>query len=208
MTAQDAYLTFPNFQLYAFKNFKVNLKSLRAALARDPNAGAPPKWQDSEAKEVLRDDIINDVVTADMDARQVYNMRQELYHPYNFGNFALNLKNLTEAILASDHERMVEDAACYGHDIQIVQSLLLPGYLHWHRSPAATLLAQDVADGMRHIYTPIQLYAMREEYQMFPLDWFRKFIHQEEDKATKKEARFLKKQKKEAKKQQKRQGHP
>jgi hypothetical protein len=91
-----------------------------------------------------------------------------------------------------------------------------PGYLRcnsgfnnlpWHRSPAATLLAQDVADGMRHIYTPIQLYAMREEYQMFPLDWFCKFIHQEGDKATKKEARFLKKQKKEAKKQQKRRGH-
>jgi hypothetical protein len=42
---------------------------------------------------------------------------------------------------------------------------------------------------------------------LFPLDRCRKFIHQEEDKATKKEARFLKKQKKEAKKQQKRRGH-
>jgi hypothetical protein len=48
--------------------------------------------------------------------------------------------------LTSHHARMVDDAACYCHDVQIIQSHWgLQGYLPWHRSPAATLLAQDGA---------------------------------------------------------------
>lgn len=203
MAPNDVYLTHPDFQLYSLKNFKVNLKSLRVALARDPTAGAPPKWKDGEAKELLKTEIISGVVPANMDAREVYDMHKELYHRYKFANFATNLKNLREAI-ASDHARMIEDAACYGHDVHIISSLSLPDYLPWHKSPAASLLAQDVADGMNQSYTPIQLYAMRPEYQVFQFLQFRKFIYQEVAKADKKEARFLRKQKQEAKKQRQR----
>jgi hypothetical protein len=52
----------------------------------------------------------------------------------------------------------------------------------------------------------MQMHAMRQEYQVFTLYQFRKFVNQEVDKEGKKEARFLKKQKKEAKKLKRRTG--
>jgi hypothetical protein len=205
MAPEHVYLMRPEFQSYLWKNFKVNLKSLCATVASDPSAGAPPKWKDSEGKEQLKKDIVLGLVPATMEVREVYNMHHQLYQAYKFWNFTTSLKNLREAI-ALDHARMVEDAGWYGYDVSIIRSLAEPDYLPWHKSPTATLLAQDVANGMQRLYTPMQMHAMRQEYQVFTLYQFRKFVNQEVDKEGKKEARFLKKQKKEAKKLKRRTG--
>ena len=91
-----------------------------------------------------------------MEAREVYDTHPEIYHPYPFSNFSNNLANLRDAIEV-DRARMEEDAACYGHDVAIVHSQGIraePGYLPWHRSPAAALLAQDVAAGKNKTMPP------------------------------------------------------
>jgi hypothetical protein len=178
MAPEHVYLMHPDFQSYLCKNFEVNLKSLCATLASDPSAGALPKWKDSEGREQLTKDIVLGLVPATMEAREVYNIHDQLYHPYKFSNLTTNLKNLREAI-ALDHAGMVEDAGWYGHDMSsILRSLAKPDYLPWHKSPAATLLAQDVANGMRHLYTPMQMHAMQQEYQVFTLYQFCKFVNQ------------------------------
>ena len=48
----------PEFQLYLLKNFKTNLKNLRESIAKGPKQPKPPGWRKSEAKELLREDII------------------------------------------------------------------------------------------------------------------------------------------------------
>jgi len=45
---------------------------------------------------VLRDDILAKLVTEDMEAQSVFDMRPE-YKLYKFNNFKTNLKNLLEA---------------------------------------------------------------------------------------------------------------
>lgn len=160
----------------------------------------PPPWKASQAKSLLRGDILSGVVLSDMAAKDVFNSRPE-YQAYAYRNFATNLKNLRGAI-ASDHARMVEDAACYEHDLAIVHNQGFrsePDYLPWHRSPAATLLAHDVAEGKNKTMPPRDLRATRPEYEPFPLKQFRQFVQQEVGKAAKKEARFLKKQQKQQK---------
>jgi hypothetical protein len=176
MSHKDVYNSRPCYQCYPFKNFVTNLKNLRKLLAQGQTAGAPPQWKTSQAKEQLQSDILSGTVRPDMQPKHVYNMHAELYHVYEFRNFSTNLKNLREAI-ANDQARMIEDAGYYGHDVAIVHGSGFrsePGYLPWHGSPAATLLAQDVADGKHNILEPMELYASRPEYQIFPIVVFRK----------------------------------
>jgi hypothetical protein len=102
-------------------------------------------------------------------------MHPEFYHHYPWPNFATNLKNLREAI-AWDHD-------CKDLHIFLTLGLrALPGYLPWHKSPAAFLLAQDMADGMTNIYLPNQLRATRPKNQEYSLDWFRIHYYQAVDK--------------------------
>jgi hypothetical protein len=187
----------PEFQVYPYSNFANNLKRLRESLARNATTPAgPTKWKNSNAKAVLRAEIISGLVGPGMQAREVYNMHPDLYHPYLFRNFAPNLTKLRVAI-AADHERMITDSEC--HDVAIVQGVGFrsePGYLPWHRSTAATLLAQDVADGLNNTMRPHELYLSRPEYQAFSMKKFRQFIYQAVVKASKKEACFLRKQQK------------
>jgi hypothetical protein len=196
MAPHDIYLSRPEYQLYMYRNFTTNLKNLRDAMAREP-VGAPMKWKESNAKEVLRAEIISGLVTADMDAGQVYNMHPELYHAYPFSKFTTNLRNLRDAI-DTEYERAAEDAACYGHDLAIVHGQGFrsePNYMPWHRSPAAALLAQDVAEGRNLTMPPRDLQATRPEYQAVTSKQFSQFVRHEVGKAAKKkEARFLKKQ--------------
>ena len=50
-------------------------------------------WRQSEAKKLLQEDIKNRVVTDEMNALDVYNMRVE-YQEYRYDNFQTNLRSL------------------------------------------------------------------------------------------------------------------
>jgi hypothetical protein len=82
MPAMVVYNSRPEFQVYPYSRFVPNLKRLR-----ESRAPTPKLWKKSKAKEVLRNEIVSGLVGPGMDARQVYDMHSDLYHPYQFANF-------------------------------------------------------------------------------------------------------------------------
>ena len=56
----------------------------------------PEKWRTSEAKKLLKADILAGKVSEESDPEAVFNSRPE-YKPYPKTNFKTNLKNLIEA---------------------------------------------------------------------------------------------------------------
>lgn len=70
-------------------------------------------WMNSEAKEILRKDILEGKIDG-MTAKAVYVMHEE-YKDYNVTNFTQNLGNLCQAI-RKDQGRAVADAAAFAHD--------------------------------------------------------------------------------------------
>jgi hypothetical protein len=155
------------------------------------------KWKDSEAKQLLREDIISGVVPASMAAKDVYDMRPE-YKKWSYQNFPTNLRHLRKAI-GDSYERMLADCEAYGHDRALLVKLRAGknprGDIPWHKSEAKKLLKQDIDDGKHRQMKPESLHGTREEYQAFPLTTFRNHIYQEIDSRAKRAHRFAKKKK-------------
>jgi hypothetical protein len=154
------------------------------------------KWLNSDAKFLLREDIIAGDVPEWMESKAVYAMRPE-YAEFKYENFRTNLIHLRENVVAS-RARMQADCEAYGHDrgvLSVLRDLEPVGQrrLEWVESEAKPLLKRDIDEGKHHLLTPMQLYATREEYQAFPLKVFRKHIYQEIDTRSKRAARFAKK---------------
>jgi hypothetical protein len=151
------------------------------------------KWINSEAKRLLREDIIAGDVQDRMAPMDVYHMRPE-YGAYKFENFRTNLGNLRAAVAAS-WERMQADAVAYGHDKAVWNSLqhANPRRLQWAESEAKMFLKQDIDEGKHLHLSPSELYATRAEYQEFPLQKFRNHIYQEVDIRAKRAHRYAKK---------------
>ena len=169
------------YQLYKLANFKTNLRNLRAAIASGKGAPKPTPWGKSEAKQLLRDDIIRGIVKLEMDGDAVFQMRPE-YQLYKLVNFKTNLKNLREAI-DKDYKRMQKDYEWYKHDRVLLKELRKndPPQVHWRQSEARKLLKQDIDDGLHKMMKPSKLWESRQEYLAFAPDVFRKHIHQEVD---------------------------
>ena len=53
------------------------------------------------------------------------------------------------------------------------------GEPQWHGSNAERLLKADIAAKVNEAMTPKQMHCSREEYKIYPLEVFRKHIHQE-----------------------------
>jgi hypothetical protein len=131
-------------------------------------------WKDSEAKRLLREDIISGVVQASMAAKDVYDMWPE-YKKWAFKNFQTNLKNLCKAI-ANSYTPMLADCKAYGHDQTLLMTLRADENtqdIPWHKkSEAKKLLKQDIDDGKHKQMKPEVLHGTRDEYQAFPLKTF------------------------------------
>ena len=198
MDAAFVFTMRPEYQdYYLFRNFKTNLKNLRDAIA-EGRGPKPPSWGPSQAKKLLREDIINEVVTSEMDPAFVFAMRPE-YQDYKFANFTTNLKNLTE-VIAKHHQRMKDDCKYYIEDRKLLKQFRMMNprvqkYPNWHQSEAQRLLKVDVDHGRHTIYKPSELYLApnRAAYRDFPPDVFRKHLHQEVDERASKAFRFEKK---------------
>lgn len=143
------------------------------------------KWKDSEAKHLLREDIISGVVSGSMAAKDVYDMRPE-YKKWAFKNFQTNLRNLRKNI-SNNYARMLADREAYEHDRALLRVLRAsnPPDVPWHKSEAKKILKQDIDDGKHKQMKPEELHGMREEYQAFPLKKFRNHIYQEIDSRAK-----------------------
>ena len=153
-------------------------------------------WINSEAKQLLRSDIITGRVIGTMPPDEVYAMREE-YKDYPFDRFKNNLKRLREAI-QKGYKRVQDDCIAYSHDMTILQQrrMQVEPRLTWHRSEARKLLEEDINDGLHLTMKPRELYMNREEYQEFELKVFCNHIYQEIDSRAKKKIRFERKQKK------------
>ena len=174
--------------------FKRNLKALIKAVL-NPNKKNKVKWYKSEAKKLLREDIIANKVSVMTDPKVVYEMRPE-YKDFDFEKFKTNLANLIEAVFR-DYERMMTDCDAYGHDLCRLADLREGKVIKipWHKSEAKPLLEKDMDVGKHLDMKPKDLYRSRLQYRAFSLEEFRKRIHQEKDKRAKEEHRINKKQK-------------
>lgn len=174
--------------------FKRNLTTLLNAF-NDPNRQPNIKWGKSEAKQMLKEDIIMGFVRESSDPEEVYKMH-EAYKQHKYKNFKTNLKNLLTNT-RENYERMADDCDCYGHDIALLAQLRAnepPRPVPWHLSAAKNLLCADIGIGKHLTMKPKELYQDRPEYREFSLKVFRKHIYQELDKLAKKDFRWEKKQ--------------
>lgn len=153
------------------------------------------KWIHSQAKTLLRDDIIHGVVGAQMAPVDVYRMREE-YAAFKYENFRNNLKSLRNAVAANINQ-MEMDSLFFGHDKSIMMNEMKnkPRMSPiWIETLAPIFLKRDTDEGRLHNHLPpAELYASREEYQVFPLQVFRNHIYQEVDTRSKRAHRYAKK---------------
>ena len=159
----------------------------------------PSPWRNSNAKKLLKDDIANGHVSSSMPAKDVYQMRSNVYKRYKFNNFKANLESLRKQV-TRDKNRADEDLTAFLHDMEIRPATVEAGYPRWQDSEADQLLKTDIEAGIGTSLKPEQLWKSRTEYQSFPLHVFRKHIYQEIRAETEKSYWLHKKMEKEEKK--------
>ena len=105
------------------------------------------KWRNSLAKKLLRQDILDGIVSPTMAPDIVFDMRKE-YNDYNFHNFKTNLKNLFGSI-----ER---------------EAAKKPKDPKWRKSKAKEMLYQDICDGtVTDDMDGATVFMMRPEFQLY-----------------------------------------
>jgi hypothetical protein len=136
-------------------------------------------WKDSEAKKVLKKDIIDGVVKSTDRPIDVWNSR-DIYKAYPKSNFATNLRNLRKAI-AKSQSRAEEDAAAVANDLRIHPVALETrrGYPRWNGSSAERLLKLDMDEGKHQQMTTAELRATRPAFLLFPAKVFSDHVQQE-----------------------------
>jgi hypothetical protein len=141
----------------------------------------PPAWGTSHAKELLLDDIRAGIWKRGDPPAAVRLSRPE-FEAYKLKKFGPNFRAACDQ-LSEAQARAKADAAAIANDRQIHprSALTVHGYPQWDGSTASLLLIQDLKDieeGRLAIMKPKALRELRDEYLAFPLDVFRKHIHQ------------------------------
>jgi hypothetical protein len=139
----------------------------------------PAPWQNSQAKMILRQVILDGEVVDSMKPKKVFEMRPE-YTAYKLANFRSNLKTLRDSIKV-EHAKADYDSAALAHDLRIrpLPAQTSWGYPRWDGSDAEQFLKEDIDEGLTDSHKPSELHKTRPEYQDFPLTIFRKHINQE-----------------------------
>jgi hypothetical protein len=162
------------------------------------------KWKTSEAKKYLEALILDGSVTAESDPNEVYNSLEE-FQMYNIRNFKSNLRNLIASInLKEELARFDIEAVEHHMGLHPRPQLTQQNYPFWDTSSAKTLLVNDMNNGLELIMAPKDLRNTRPEYQAFPLDVFRRHIHQEKRRLLQSSYRLFQKDQKAKRKQKKR----
>jgi hypothetical protein len=163
-----------------------------------------PKWGNSEAKEILQQDLLSGRIPFDgkeWTPQVVYDLPDRpQFRLYPYKNFVTNLRNL-RILIKGQTEYAASDVLALAHDRRIypVASVDQQGAPRWEGSSAQTWLSTDIDDGKHLAMKPQMLHCTREEYKAFKLTTFRKHILQEvttrkfliymKEKAQKKEER-------------------
>lgn len=138
-------------------------------------------WKNSKAKMLLKEDILNKIVTDAMKAKDIYTMREE-YKAFPYKNFWINLGNLQKLIKTKQSHAYL-DIAAFVNDCCVWQSATgspqMSVYPQWDGSEAGWLLKLHIKNGKRMLMKPKDLQKMQDAYKLFPLEVFCKHIHQE-----------------------------
>jgi hypothetical protein len=136
-------------------------------------------WGKSDAKQFLRNTIIQGLVTKSTPLEEVLRLNSE-FSNYPKANFKRNLKALLESI-DKDQQRANSDAAAVEHDLALHPraELTTRNLPFWDGSRAQELLKIDIANGLHLRMTPKEFWRSNEEYKIFPLQNFRNAIYQE-----------------------------
>ena len=142
----------------------------------------PIPWAKSDAKFYLREDVISGIISKNMKAKDVYNMRPE-YKEYKYENFRNNLLSLRK-VVKRDLGRAELDKEYYQHDKHLFRGDA--NCEEWHTSEAYKVLKEDMKDGKVDGRKPKDIYNSRREYQAFSLKKVRNQIYVEQERLRKK----------------------
>ena len=140
-------------------------------------------WAESKARELLRQDIIDEVVPrepcASMPSNVIFTSRPE-YAEYGYADFCNRLSRL-RAQVKRDIKRTDEDLAAFLNfkANNPIHKITAHGYPEWDGSYAQKCLKKDIGDGLHEMLEPQELWLYREEYDDFPLKVFKDHIYQE-----------------------------
>lgn len=139
-------------------------------------APVPVPWKFSQAKEIIKDEILVGNVTLETGWLAVYN-RNPLYQQYETKNFRVNLKNLIISLTKKEENAVWEtNAVLHDRSLHPRPQLTNRGYPFWDTSAAAIFLRDDVKDGLHNTMSVDQFWRSRAAYQQFPRNVFGKHI--------------------------------
>lgn len=141
-------------------------------------------WMKSDEKEQLRNDIINGVVTDNMQAALVYQMHHGAYHKFKFERFKVNLRNLRLAITKSEDAAKEDQFALANYLEQLPAQVDLPPYPPWYGSVNRACLLADIEASTIEGVKSENVWQMRPEYSIYPLDVFRDHLNKEKKNPT------------------------
>lgn len=143
---------------------------------KEPSADKPEgeKWEDSEAKRILYEALLEGLISDDLFPRQVHQMNAEFLR-WPKTSFASNLRNLRAAV-KRDQGRADMAKEAFEHDRRVMIPPATRKYPKWGGSEAEALLKSDIANKVIDGMKPKDIHEMRQEYQEWPLNVFRDFL--------------------------------
>jgi len=148
------------------------------------------KWKKSEAKRLLRNDILEGRVplyAIDEDGKRTTDLKA-LYHTrvefteYHYSKFSSRVGSL-RTTLQNDTDRSILDQEAFDNYKKNHPTLIQfshKGYIQWQGSESQRLCLKDIEDGVHERKSRVDFYASRPEYyNQFPLDAFRDKVKQE-----------------------------
>lgn len=140
-------------------------------------------WRGSEAKDVLLKLLLDkkSLIQKKTDD-EIYNSHA-CFQEFDEKYFKKKVKDVRKS--AARINEVIDEQEMEFQKDQLAwprNAMTIRGYPFWDTHRASVLLEQDVKDGLDSLYEPSELRALREEYQDFPLEVFRKHIYQERRK--------------------------
>jgi hypothetical protein len=139
-------------------------------------------WADSDAKRVLEERLESGEIPLDSDLmapRDVY-YQDPSFSDYPYKQFRDRLRDLRKKVKSLEYLTNF-DAAALSHDRKIhpKKQKNSKGEHRWEGSEAERLLKRDIDNKKHEDLAPRDLRKTQKAYQDYPLEVFRKHIHQE-----------------------------
>lgn len=172
--------------------WKGRFERLRKSILNKKN-DKPPPWGSSEAKKIIVQHFIDEVIPLDedLDTEDLYDnlyRGTKAFVDYPFDKENKDHRSLwkdrferIQVIVQRYHDRAVIDELALDHDLKIHPLSMQDcrGVPRWAKSAAEEYLKLDINNGLHLQMRPMELRETRDEYKKYPLKVFRKHIYQE-----------------------------